>query len=138
MNFREKRIECKAYFNYLVQKLEDTHELVPSCNNDESMYLIPKGTIDQLTYQSKPVDSYRFSTHWNWYANTNKCPDSNYIQCWNRDLPRPKPRPEEGKPSKPILGICVARFGKDGVYHTVYGEVFNSKKRMWWFRREEN
>lgn len=137
MNFKKKTQNCKGYFGYLVQKLADTHELVPSCNNDESMYLIPKGTIDQLTYQSKPVDSYRFSTHWNWYANVNKCPDPNYVQCWNVDLPRPKQRAAEGKPSKPVLGICVARFGEDHLYHTVYGEVFNYRKRMWWFRTAE-
>lgn len=133
MNFKEKEKECKSYFDYLAEKLKDTHEVVPSCNNDESRYLIPKGTIDQLTYQSKPVDSYRFSTHWNWYANVNKCPDPDYVQCHNRDLPKAKRRLEEGKPSKPVLGICVARFGEDGFYHTVYGEMY--RNRTWQFRR---
>jgi hypothetical protein len=138
MTLKEKEIKCKGYFRYLRDKLADTHVLIR--NKDNDMYLIPRGTLDQLTNHSKPVDCYRFSDYWNWYATEDKCPDLNYVQCWNVDLPRPKTRSNDtgirGKASKPVLGICVARYGSDGVFHTVYGEVFNYQKRMWWFREE--
>jgi len=130
-NVRVKKEECLAYFMDLVKKLADTHELISSCNKDTTLYLIPKGTIDQLTYTSKPVDSYRFSDHWNWYANVNKCPNEHYVQCYNVDMPRVKPRAEAGKPSKPVFGICVAHFGDDMKYHHVFGEKFDRKTKVW-------
>lgn len=133
MNFKKKKELCVGYFNSLCKELEDTHVLVGSCNNDSSMYLVPKGTEDQITYASKPADSYRFSDHWNWYANTKKCPDEKYVQCLNVDLPRAKPRSEEGKASKPVFGICVAYFDTDSKYHHVYGEKFDRKTKQWCF-----
>ena len=133
MNFKKKKELCVNYFDRLCKKLEGTHVLVASCNNDCSMYLVPKGSESQITYSSKPINSYRFSDHWNWYANVKKCPDENYIQCLNIDLPRAKPRNAEGKASKPVFGICVAYFDADSKYHHVYGEKFNRSTREWCF-----
>ncbi len=112
---------CKKYFYELADELSSTHEIVGSCNHDVSLYLIPKGSIGELSYSSKPENSYRFSDHWNWYANVNKNPDENYIQCHNVDLPGPSKRLAPGKASKPVYGVCVAKF-KDGKYHTVCGD----------------
>lgn len=130
---KEKKEACLKFFYELVEELKDTHELVGSCNADETLYLIPKGTIDQLTYTSKPENSYRFSDHWNWYANIRKCQNERYIQCLNTDLPWAKKRIAPGKPSKPIFGICVAKIGDDSKYHTIFGEVFNRKTKKWSF-----
>lgn len=125
--------ECKEQFMLLAKKLEETHEIVGSCNNDISMYLIPKGSIDELSYSSKPHDSYRFSDHWNWYANLKKCPDEHYIQCFNTDLPWPKKRIAEGKASKPINAICIGYFGEDNKYHHFFGEKLDKKQHIWVF-----
>ena len=133
MTKEEKKTLCKEYFMNLAEKLRETHELVKSCNQDETMYIIPKGTIDQLTYTSKPDNSYRYSDHWNWYANTKKCEDPFYIQCHCIDLPRAKRRLKEGYASKPVFGICVAYCKHNDVYHTIYGEKFNTKDRTWSF-----
>lgn len=124
---------CLEYFENLVEELKETHVLVVSCNQDSTLYLVPKGSEDQITYHSKPVNSYRFSDHWNWYANVRKCPDQHYIQCFNKDLPYPRRRPEPGKPSHPIAAMCVAYFGDDGLYHTVFGERFDRKTKKWSF-----
>lgn len=124
---------CIAYFNNLIEKLKDTHTLVKSCNDDCTMYLVPKGTEDQITYYSKPNDSYRFSDHWNWYANTQKCPDEHYVQCLNDDLPWPRRR-TSNKATRPIWGIQVAYFdGKDEQYHHVYGQKFDKQTKEWSF-----
>ena len=126
--------ECLKFFAELVEALEDTHELVASCNNDNTMYLVPKGTADQITYNGKPDNSYRFSDHWNWYANTSKCQNEKYIQCWNVDMPRVKDRPAPGKPSSPIFASAVAKIGKDGKYHTIFGEKWSKNKKEWsWY-----
>lgn len=133
LSIEEKRAMCTEFFNDLCNELKDTHTLVKSCNKDYSAYLVPKGTEDQISYSSKPVGSYRISDHWNWYANIKKCPDENYVQCLNVDMPRAKSRPEEGKPSKPIFGICVAFFGADHKYHHVFGEKFDRRIKRWVF-----
>lgn len=133
MTFSEKKALCIDYFNNLYEKLCLTHELVISCNDDISMYLVPKGTKNQITYSSKPVDSYRVSDHWNWFANLKKCPYEKYVQCFNVDLPKAKPRTEEGKASKPVYGIQVAYFGKDQKYHHVFGEKFDRTNGKWVF-----
>ena len=101
----EMKAQCLIYFEDLCRRLEDTHVLVGSCNQDETLYLVPKGTEDQITYNSKPANSYRYSDHWNWYANVKKCKNPNYIQCLNIDLPWAKKRLSEGKASKPIWGV---------------------------------
>ncbi len=122
---------CVVYFMELAEKLKDTHEIVASCNQDRTMYLIPKGSIDQLSYYEKPVDSYRVSDHWNWYASTFKCSDSKLVQCYNVDLPWAKKRFAEGKATKPIYACQVAYFGDDKRYHHVFGEKYSRKEKGW-------
>lgn len=129
----ERKQLCLEYFENLVEELKESHVLVGSCNQDSTLYLVPKGSEDQITYHSKPVNSYRFSDHWNWYANTRRCPNPRYIQCFNRELPYARRRPEPGKPSRPVVGVCVAYFDEDNEYHTVFGERFNRKTKEWSF-----
>ncbi len=130
-NIEERKGKCINYFNNLAESLKKTHVVVNSCNNDMSAYLVPIGTEDQITYSSKPKNSYRISDHWNWYSNVNKCPNESYIQCYNVDLPFARPRLAPGKASKPRFAISVAYFGNDGKYHHVYGEKFNRKTKEW-------
>ena len=110
--------------------LKDTHIIVKSCNKDESLYFVPIGTEDEITYSSKPENSYRYSDHWNWYANAKKCSNEKYIQCFTRDMPwcRRRQAPEKG--TNPIFGICICYF-KDNEYHSIYGEKFNRKSKEW-------
>lgn len=122
---------CKEFFNTLSDVLSSTHEVIGSCNQDISQYLIPIGTIDRLTYYSKPSNSFRISDHWNWYSSFRKCKEEHYIQCYTRDLPWTKRREGYGKASKPIYGICVCVLGGDGIYHVVYGERFDRKNKKW-------
>lgn len=132
-NYEERKRSCLEYFYYLCDELRETHTIVGSCNNDCSLYLVPKGTESQITYYSKPVDSYRFSDHWNWYANLKKCPDEKYVQCFNPDLPWARRRSEDGRATRPIFGVCVAYFDADQKYHTVFGERFNRRTKKWRF-----
>lgn len=127
MTIEEKKDYCKKFFEELSEKLKDTHVVVKSCNADESAYLIPKGTEDQITYYGKPDCSFRISDHWNWYSNTKKCNDPNYIQCMNVDLNvMAKNRKGPGLASDPYWAWCVGiYFEKDGVYHTMVGEFYN-------------
>lgn len=136
LSFGEKKELCRKYWNDLCELLKENHEVVASCNADETCYLIPKGTIDKLSYNGKPVDSYRYSDHWNWYANIAKCADEKHVQCECIDMPRAKARPAYGKPSKPIIGICVAYYGQDHVYHHVFGEKFNRTAKQWSFETD--
>lgn len=129
----EQTRKCREFFKELTEALSETHEILPSCNHDISMYLCRKGTLEEVTYCSKPEDSFRVSDHWQWYANLMKCPDPHYIQCYSRELPRAKNREKEGYAGKPIIADCVAFF-KDGIYHIVYGEYWNKKKRQWEWR----
>ena len=115
-----KKGRCKKHFMELAFELRNTHELVKSCNQDHTMYLIPKGTINQLSYYGKPVDSYRYSDHWNWYANVKKCRIPDYIQCYNVDISGPNERAGVGLPSAPVYETCIAYFDKDEKYHTIY------------------
>lgn len=109
----------------------DTYEEVGSCNADSTLYLVPDGTANQISYTSKPEKSFRVSDHWNWFANLKKCPYEKYIQCLSVDLPFAKKRPANGMASKPINAVQVSVIGKDGKYHAVYGEVFNRKTKTW-------
>lgn len=128
---------CTEFFNKLTDALKDSYEIVASCNKDITKYLIPKGTISDLSYISKPDASFRFSDHWNWYSNLEKCPKESYIQCLCSDLPRAKNRVAPGKASKPIYAISVCFIGKDGKYHHVFGEKFNRKTKEWsWVEKE--
>lgn len=131
MTFAEKKLACNQFFNELASALCDSYEIIASCNADFSRYLVPIGTVSQITYYGKPKKSFRVSDHWNWYANTQKCENPNYIQCLSVDMPWAKKRPSEGKASKPITGIQVSLVGDDGKYHVIFGERYDRKKREW-------
>lgn len=136
----EKQKEyCVNYFNKLAEKLKDTHEVVGSCNKDMTVYLVPKGTADQITYRSKPANSYRLSDHWTWYASIKKCSDPSYIQCQNASMP-PYPRPRLGKEgaSRPWMGWQVAKTDEHGVYHGIVGYMYDRYLKCWtWVEVDE-
>lgn len=127
----EKFNKCWDFFNELSYLLSEQYEIVKSCNQDLSRYLIPKGTIDELTYTGKPIKSFRLSDHWNWYSNLKKCPDENYIQCFSTGAPNAKRRTEPGKATSPVTAIQVCLYCKDGKYRCVYGERFNKNTKQW-------
>lgn len=132
MDKKIKIEKCVEFYNELSKRLTSTHEVVGSCNQDISSYLIPIGSIDELTYERKPQNSFRFSDHWNWYSNVNKCPDEHYIQCYSPDIPYARPRLSPGKASKPRFGISIAYF--DGCrYRVIFGEKFDRKTKTWYF-----
>lgn len=131
MTREEKMNACLMYFEELSEKLKDTHEVIRSCNGDASAYLIPKGSIEELSYYSKPADSYRVSDHWNWFASTKKCENAKYIQCLSVDLPWARRREVDGKATRPVIGYQVAYFGSDKKYHHVFGEKFNRRTKEW-------
>ena len=131
MTITEKLALCYRFFYDLGEILMGDYEFVGSCNRDCSEYLIPNGTLEEITYCSKPALSFRISDHWNWYSNIRKNPNPAYIQCWSVDIPSPNPRPEPGKPSKPKVGIQVSVIGGDGKYHVVYGERYDKKRKTW-------
>lgn len=131
---KEQKIQaCASFYGELCAKLEETHEVVGSCNNDISSYLIPKGTVEDLSYYGKPANSFRISDHWNWYSNLRKCSKKGYVQCYSVDVPFARRRPEEGKASKPRYAIQVAYYGKDNKYHHIFGDKFNRKTGEWSF-----
>lgn len=130
MTKEEKIISCQKYFKELSEVLKESYTVMNSCNKDTSAYLVPNGKESEVTYSSKPELSFRISDHWNWYSNLIKCPDPNYIQCYNKDLPFARKRLEEGKASKPIYGVCVALF-RNGQYEVIHGEKFDRKTKEW-------
>jgi hypothetical protein len=138
---KEKLEKCYEYFYKLAEELKETHEIVGSCNADGSIYLIPKGSIEDLTYYGKPKNSYRVSDHWNWHSNLYKCSDPFYVQCYTKDMPRAKMR-NDGKNghlgSNPIFGSMVAYYGDDNSYHNIYGEYFDKTTKTWLWKGEEN
>ena len=81
MTAQEKEQKCKDFFEELSEKLKDTHIVMKSCNKDNSVYLVPKGTEKEVTYYGKPVYSFRISDHWNWKSNLKKNPNPGYVQC---------------------------------------------------------
>ena len=127
-SYKEK---CKEFFIELSIALGADYELVESCNNDISRYLIPKGTREQITYYGKPDNSFRLSDHWNWYSSLFKCNNEHYIQCFSVDAPWSKKRVAPGKASKPIYCVQVCVMGEDKKYHCVYGERFNRRTKTW-------
>lgn len=127
----EKRIACFEFFDKLSALLHDSYEVVGSCNIDNSQYLVPNGTADEITYNSKPAASFRVSDHWNWYSNLKKCPNERYIQCLSVDAPWAKKRKAKGMASEPIYCSQVSFIGHDGKYHVVYGEKFDRKTKTW-------
>jgi len=126
--------ECKVFFNELSALLSgEQYEVMKSCNNDKSLYLIPKGTRKQVTYYSKPLRSFRLSDHWNWFSNLSKCVDEMKIQGCNPDLPSPTPRLGFDKASEPIYANCVGYYDSDYMYHTIFGEAYDEKTDEWYW-----
>lgn len=130
MNKNEKFSLCKNFFEALSMELPN-YTVVGSINNDSSLYLVPYGTEEEITYHSKPAKSFRVSDHWNWYASINKCENERYVQCLSVDLPYARKRDIPGKPSKPRWASQVAVIGEDGKYHCVFGEKFDRKTKTW-------
>ena len=126
-----KRRKCNQFFDELAGLLSSTYELVGSCNQDFSRYLVPNGTVPEITYHSKPAYSFRISDHWNWWANLKKCKDENYVQCRSLDMPWVGQRKAPGMASEPRKGFQVAFCDKDGIYHHVFGEKFDRQTRTW-------
>lgn len=131
MNIDEKKNACNTFFDKLSAVLSGSYEIVGSCNQDFSRYLVPNGTADQITYYGKPLNSFRVSDHWNWFSNLKKCKDPHHIQCRSLDIPWCRKR-VDGDPfaTKPRFGIQVCIYLKDG-YHHVYGDKFDRKTKTW-------
>lgn len=119
---------CQTFFQKLADILEEKYEIVGSCNKDQSQYLVPLGTADQISYYGKPAMSFRVSDHWNWYSSTKKCKDPDYVQCNSVDMPRAKRRTDEHA-TRPRRGVQVAIQWTDGYYHHVFGEKWDPKER---------
>lgn len=130
MTIKKKNEKCVVFFNALSDLLESCYERLASCNQDISAYLCPVGTSSEVTYYSKPEESFRISDHWNWYANTKKCSNPKFIQCYCANLPWARRRPEPEKAGKPIMASCVCLF-RNGEYHVVYGECYDRKTKTW-------
>lgn len=133
MTFKEKKAMCEEFVEQLKSELGDGYAWIwqGKTGNSRTCYIFQRGALDQITYHSKPVYSFRYSDNWSWYESEKKCPDLDYIQCYNADLPRPKMREAEGAPSKRVLGIQVAIMGTDDQYHAIYGEVYDRKEKTW-------
>lgn len=106
-DFENKKEKCTDYFNVLCELLKESYEQLGSCNLDFSRYLCPIGTANEVSYTSKPDLSFRISDHWNWYANTRKCPNEHYIQCYSKDLPWALKRKAVGMAGNPRKAACV-------------------------------
>lgn len=132
MNRSEKKELCLKFFDELSKELSERYEIIGSCNQDVSAYLIPKGTIEQLSYYGKPALSFRISDHWNWYSSLKKCSDPFYIQCFSVNMPWPRRRDTNDEyATKPRYGWQIALYGNDGKYHHVFGEKFNRRNKEW-------
>ena len=125
MERKEKIKKCVAIFEELANLLNNHYEVLASCNQDLSKYLVPTGTSNLVTYYSKPKLSFRISDHWSWYSNLKKCCWPEHIQCFSKDLPYPDSRKDD-KATKPIDAIQVC-FTIDGYrYDCIYGDKYNS------------
>lgn len=134
-NIKERMKKCSEVFTMIADLLSDKYETLESCNKDFSKYLCPKGTIGEVTYESKPEKSFRISDHWNWYSNMKKCPDPDYIQCYASNLPEPRPREGESA-TKPRSAISIG-FYVNGQYKIIYGELYNKETDEWtWFEND--
>lgn len=122
---------CNVFFDLLANELWQGYEVIGSCNKDFSRYLIPFGTADEITYYSKPIWSFRISDHWNWWASLKKCSNPGYVQCRSLDMPWVRTRKSPEGSSEPQAGIQVAICDADGIYHHVYGELFDRKTKKW-------
>ena len=138
MTRKEKYLKCKDFFDGLSMILYNDYEILSSCNQDLSAYLCPIGTCGEVSYYGKPENSFRISDHWNWYSNTKKCENYNYIQCYSRQLPYAKKRIGKGKASDAIKATSVGIF-QNGIYHVIYGETYDRKTRKWsWIESNPN
>ena len=129
MTHEQKVRNCKAMWKKLTKKLFNTHNVVGSCNADSTLYLVPVGTSNQISYYGKPKNSFRYSDHWSWYANLRKCEDPDYIQCFCVDMPKPEKRTSR-LATIPIEAVCIAKTD-DGNYHVVYGDYFDGTTWKW-------
>lgn len=121
---------CEKFLNGLQAILKGRYEIVGSCNQDISRYLIPIGTEELITYYGKPDLSFRISDHWNWYSNAKKCTDISYVQCESVDMPSARAR-TDWHATKPRKGLQVAIQGVDRKYHHVFGYKWNGKEFVW-------
>ena len=128
--YENKMKKCQEFFYKLADILKEEYEVIESCNADCSVYLIPNGTVNELSYYGKPDASFRVSDHWNWYANLQKCDKPEYIQCMSVNAPWCKHRKDD-KATKPVIAIQVSMIFPDGKYHAIYGESFDRKKKTW-------
>lgn len=125
---------CRKFFDRLAELLKDKYEVVGSCNQDLSAYLVPKGTKDQISYYGKPDRSFRVSDHWTWYSNLKKCSNPNEIQCYSNGTPPPCPRdPENPECATSAHQACqVAIYnGRTKQYMVVYGEMWDKNQNRW-------
>lgn len=132
MTGNQKREACKEFFKALAEELKGSYELVWSCNHDDSMYLIPVGTINELSYYGKPKMSFRMSDHWNWLSSTRKCKDRYHVQCNSADMPRALyRRHDDNTATRPRFGWQVAMYDNDGMYYAVFGEKYDRWNKEW-------
>lgn len=124
---------CRDFYEGLIKELGEEYERHDGTNcKPQSSCLVRRGDAERLNYYEKPEWSFRVAPLWNWYANLEKNPDPDYIQCETDDLPWAKRRPKNypSGASKPIAACCVALF-YEGKYHVVYGEIFDQKTKTW-------
>ena len=131
MTNQEKRVKCIAFFRELKRALSNEYSYKKVGKVMTDYYLFPNGTRDDISYYGKPDKSLRFSYHWNWYTNLDKCSDPTYIQCNSVDMPVARDRNEVYESSKPRYGYQVAFYGPDKKYHCIYGEKFDRRTREW-------
>lgn len=132
MEFKEKKAKCREYFNSLREILKETHEVQSNKTRDNhpDKYLFPKGKRSEITYSSKPKDSFRFSSKWNFYKN-GKGEDLEEVQCYSEDFPNAHTDSKGIGPQGSVLAYSVCFYGDDGHYHVVYGERYNRKTGKW-------
>ena len=126
-----KKNSCYSTFLDLATALVKHYDLVASSNNDGSLYLIPKGSNEHLSYYEKPINSFRVSDHWNWYSSLTQCSDPKHIQCYSMDMPFPRKRVSPEKATKPRFGMQIAFYGPDKKYRHVFGERFDRRTNTW-------
>lgn len=127
---REEQFQkCINFFNTLAG-LMGGDSVIHIGHTLDSFILCKKGEEDRVTYTGKPEMSLRCARRWNWYANIKKCPDPKYVQCYTRDLLRPRKRKGEGLPSDPIYANSVCLF-VNNEYHVIYGEWYDDKQFHW-------
>lgn len=132
MTYTEKMEACRKFVADLNTLLDGTYELIGSCNKDSSLYLVPKGTADQISYYGKPDKSLRFSDHWNWFSSQKKCKDESLVQCRSLDMPWCRKREKPGMSTKPRFGIQVSLYdAATKCYRHVYGDKFDRKAKTW-------